>query len=78
MARLLGLGYPGGKTKPELARTGDRDAMVFPRGTGPDRAATRIPSALRARTAVARCGKAPRDFRPADVAAGFQESVADV
>ena len=36
VARLLGLGYPGGKVLDELARTGDRDAIVFPRGmTGP-------------------------------------------
>ena len=36
VARLLGLGYPGGRPLDELARTGDRDAIVFPRGmTGP-------------------------------------------
>ncbi len=32
VARLLGLGYPGGKVLDDLARTGDRDAIVFPRG----------------------------------------------
>ena len=36
VARLLGLGYPGGKALDDLARTGDRDAIAFPRGmTGP-------------------------------------------
>ena len=37
VARLLGLGYPGGKALDDLARTGDRDAdRAFPRGmTGP-------------------------------------------
>ena len=36
VARLLGLGYPGGKVLDDLAREGDRDAIVFPRGmTGP-------------------------------------------
>ncbi len=36
VARLLGLGYPGGKVLDDLARTGDREAIVFPRGmTGP-------------------------------------------
>ena len=36
VARLLGLGYPGGKVLDDLARDGDRDAIVFPRGmTGP-------------------------------------------
>lgn len=32
VARLLGLGYPGGKVLDDLARTGDRDAIVFPVG----------------------------------------------
>ena len=36
VARLLGLGYPGGRVLDDLARTGDRDAVAFPRGmTGP-------------------------------------------
>ena len=36
VARLLGLGYPGGKVLDDLARTGDRAAITFPRGmTGP-------------------------------------------
>ncbi|MGV0991670.1 MAG: tRNA (adenosine(37)-N6)-threonylcarbamoyltransferase complex transferase subunit TsaD [Mycobacterium sp.] len=78
VARLLGLGYPGGKTLDELARTGDRDAVVFPRGmTGPrDHPYTFSFSGLK--TAVARYVEGHPDFRPADVAAGFQESVADV
>jgi hypothetical protein len=32
VARLLGLGYPGGKLLDDLAREGDRDAIAFPRG----------------------------------------------
>ncbi len=45
MARLLGLGYPGGKPLDDLARTGDRDAIVFPRGmTGPRDESTRSAS----------------------------------
>src|ERR1051325_8114472 len=36
VARLLGLGYPGGKVLDDLARTGNREAIAFPRGmTGP-------------------------------------------
>ena len=43
VARLLGLGYPGGKVLDELARTGDRDAIAFPRGmTGPGRRPVRL------------------------------------
>jgi N6-L-threonylcarbamoyladenine synthase len=81
VARLLGLGYPGGKVLDDLARTGDRDAVVFPRGmTGPaDDPYAFSFSGLK--TSVARYleGHASYpDFRSADVAAGFQEAVADV
>src|SRR5262249_24542750 len=81
VARLLGLGYPGGKVLDDLARTGDRDAIVFPRGmTGPaDDPHAFSFSGLK--TAVARYVEshpdAARHFN-ADVAAGFQEAVADV
>jgi len=78
VARLLGLGYPGGRALDDLARTGARDAIVFPRGmTGPrdDRYAFSF-SGLK--TAVARYVESRPDAEPADVAAGFQEAVADV
>ena len=81
VARLLGLGYPGGKVLDDLARTGDRDAITFPRGmTGPrDDAYAFSFSGLK--TAVARyIEKSASNFEysSADVAAGFQEAVADV
>ncbi len=78
VARLLGLPYPGGRPLDELARTGDRTAIVFPRGmTGPrDGAYTFSFSGLK--TAVARHMERHPDAVRADVAAGFQESVADV
>ncbi|ALR12853.1 tRNA (adenosine(37)-N6)-threonylcarbamoyltransferase complex transferase subunit TsaD [Mycobacteroides saopaulense] len=78
VARLLGLGYPGGKVLDELAQQGDSSAVPFPRGmTGPrdDRHSFSF-SGLK--TAVARYVEKNPDFVPADVAAGFQESVADV
>lgn len=78
VARLLGLGYPGGKVLDDLARTGDREAIVFPRGmTGPrdERFAFSF-SGLK--TAVARYVESHPDYHSADVAAGFQEAVADV
>ncbi len=78
VARLLGLGYPGGRVLDELARTGDRSAVVFPRGmTGP-RDDPYVFSFSGLKTAVARYVERNPDFVPADVAAGFQESVADV
>jgi N6-L-threonylcarbamoyladenine synthase len=78
VARLLGLGYPGGKALDELARTGDRDAVVFPRGmTGP-RDDPYAFSFSGLKTAVARYVESHPDYCAADVAAGFQEAVADV
>ena len=45
VARLLGLGYPGGKVLDDLARTGDRDAIVLPARDDRSRATTRMHSA---------------------------------
>jgi N6-L-threonylcarbamoyladenine synthase len=78
VARLLGLGYPGGRVLDDLARTGNRDAIVFPRGmTGP-RDAPYAFSFSGLQTAVARYVESHPDADAADVAAGFQEAVADV
>ncbi|CAN5541835.1 tRNA (adenosine(37)-N6)-threonylcarbamoyltransferase complex transferase subunit TsaD [soil metagenome] len=78
VARLLGLGYPGGKVLDDLARTGDRNAVVFPRGmTGP-RDAPYAFSFSGLKTAVARHVESHPNSDTADVAAGFQEAVADV
>lgn len=78
VARLLGLGYPGGKPLDDLARTGNRDAIVFPRGmTGP-RDEPYVFSFSGLKTAVARHLERNPDAPRADVAAGFQEAVADV
>lgn len=81
VARLLGLGYPGGRVLDELARTGDRDAVVFPRGmTGP-RDERHAFSFSGLKTAVARHveqNATGTDYSTTDVAAGFQEAVADV
>jgi N6-L-threonylcarbamoyladenine synthase len=82
VARLLGLGYPGGPAIDALAEDGDRDAIAFPRGmTGP-RDARYDFSFSGLKTAVARYVEAKqRAGEPiplADVAASFQEAVADV
>lgn len=81
VARLLGLGYPGGKVLDELARTRDPGAAeipAFPRGmTGPaDDPYAFSFSGLK--TAVARYVESHPDADTADIAAGFQEAVADV
>lgn len=78
IARLLGLGYPGGRVLDDLARTGDREAIVFPRGmTGP-RDDPYAFSFSGLKTSVARYVESHPDAATADVAAGFQEAVADV
>jgi N6-L-threonylcarbamoyladenine synthase len=82
VARLLGLGYPGGPVIDGLAATGDPTAIPFPRGmTGP-RDARHDFSFSGLKTSVARRIEASeRDGEQldvADVAASFQEAVADV
>lgn len=82
VARLLGLGYPGGPALDDAAREGDPAAIAFPRGmTGP-RDARYDFSFSGVKTAVARFVEARHragDPIPvADIAASFQESVADV
>jgi N6-L-threonylcarbamoyladenine synthase len=78
VARLLGLGYPGGKVLDDLAQTGDRDAIVFPRGMSGPADEPHAFSFSGLKTAVARYVESHPDPATADIAAGFQESVADV
>ena len=82
VARLLGLGYPGGPVIDELAGRGDGSAIAFPRGmTGP-RDAPYAYSFSGLKTAVARYVEAERAAeRVLDVptiCASFQEAVVDV
>ncbi|GGG13920.1 tRNA N6-adenosine threonylcarbamoyltransferase [Rhodococcoides trifolii] len=82
VARLLGLGYPGGPVLDSIARTGDPTAIAFPRGmTGP-RDSRYDFSFSGVKTAVARyvesAERAGRTVNIPDVAASFQEAVADV
>ena len=91
VARLLGLGYPGGPAIDKLARTGNAKAIRFPRGlTQPKYMGTaEEPGPHRydwsfsgLKTAVARCVEqfeARGETVPvADIAAAFQEAVVDV
>ncbi len=91
VARLLGLGYPGGPAIDKLARTGNAKAIRFPRGlTQPKYMGTaEEPGPHRydwsfsgLKTAVARCVEqfeARGEVVPvADIAAAFQEAVVDV
>jgi N6-L-threonylcarbamoyladenine synthase len=82
VARLLGLGYPGGPVIDRLAGEGDPTSIAFPRGlTGP-RDSRYDFSFSGLKTAVARhvegLERAGRPVPVADVCASFQEAVADV
>jgi N6-L-threonylcarbamoyladenine synthase len=81
VAKVLGLGYPGGVVIENLARSGNRDRIRFPRATlGPDSLDFSF-SGLK--TAVALYVKKWRESEHpgvsmADIAASFQEAVIDV
>ncbi|MGS0686268.1 tRNA (adenosine(37)-N6)-threonylcarbamoyltransferase complex transferase subunit TsaD [Nakamurella sp. GG22] len=82
VARLLGLGYPGGPVIDRLAADGDPTAVRFPRGlTGP-RDSPYDFSFSGLKTAVARhveaAERAGRAIDIPDVCASFQEAVVDV
>lgn len=82
VARLLGLGFPGGPALDAAAQTGDPKAIAFPRGmTGP-RDARNDFSFSGLKTAVARYvesrERAGEPLSIPDIAASFQEAVADV
>jgi N6-L-threonylcarbamoyladenine synthase len=80
VARILGLPYPGGPPIDKAARRGNPDAIRFPRGlTGPRDARFDF-SFSGLKTAVARWVEARegQEIPVDDVAASFQEAVADV
>jgi N6-L-threonylcarbamoyladenine synthase len=80
VARLLGLPFPGGPHIDRAARDGDAQAIAFPRGVVRDSSYSFTFSGLK--TAVARWvesrQRAGEPVPVADVAASFQEAVADV
>jgi N6-L-threonylcarbamoyladenine synthase len=82
VARLLGLGFPGGPLIDRAAREGDREAIAFPRGMTGAHDDPLAFSFSGLKTAVARWVEArERAGEPvpvADVAASFQEAVVDV
>ena len=75
VARLLGLGYPGGPVIDRLAAEGDPEAIRFPRPMAADGLDFSF-SGLK--TAVAVYLRRNPDAEPADVAASFQRAVTDV
>nr|MBA3574464.1 tRNA (adenosine(37)-N6)-threonylcarbamoyltransferase complex transferase subunit TsaD [Pseudonocardiales bacterium] len=82
VARLLGLGFPGGPFIDRAARDGDPHSVRFPRGLSGSRDAPYDFSFSGLKTAVARHVEALQrdgvEVPVADVAAAFQEAVVDV
>jgi N6-L-threonylcarbamoyladenine synthase len=82
VARVLGLGFPGGPAIDRHAREGDPAAIAFPRGLTGARDPLYDFSFSGLKTAVARWVEARRrdgqDVPVADVSASFQEAVVDV
>jgi N6-L-threonylcarbamoyladenine synthase len=78
VARLIGLPYPGGPSIDRAARAGDPTAIAFPRPlSGPNDPELGF-SFSGLKTAVARYVEKNPDADVDDVAASFQEAVADV
>ncbi len=77
VARMLGLGYPGGPKVDALAMTGDPRAVKLPRPRPPEGAGPLDMSFSGLKTAV-RTSIERTSPTPADVAASFQQAVCDV
>ncbi|MEO5679983.1 MAG: tRNA (adenosine(37)-N6)-threonylcarbamoyltransferase complex transferase subunit TsaD [Acidimicrobiales bacterium] len=76
VARMLGLGYPGGPPIDRLAATGDAGIVRVPRGLIDEPGCDFSFSGLK--TSVLRWDRAHPEAAVADVAAAFQEAVVDV
>jgi N6-L-threonylcarbamoyladenine synthase len=80
VARLIGLGFPGGPALDAMARDGSPDAIRFPRSM--ERSGDFDSSMSGLKTAVLRHVKAERaagrDIDLPDLAASFQEAIVDV
>jgi N6-L-threonylcarbamoyladenine synthase len=83
VAKLLGLGYPGGPVLERLAAEGDPDRFNFPRPMlqelergGPNRYAFSFSGLKTALLRAARSGL--QEASPADLARGFQDAAIDV
>jgi N6-L-threonylcarbamoyladenine synthase len=79
VAKLLGLGYPGGAEVERVARDGDPAAVPFPRPMAQDPSGDVSFSGLKTAVAleVAREARPPSGRRLADLCASFQEAVVD-
>lgn len=81
VARIMGLGFPGGPVLDEESKLGDRGVIIFPRGltSSSDLAKHKFDFSFSGlKTAVSRYLEQTPNYKKADVAAAFQEAVVDV
>ena len=81
IARIMGLGFPGGPVIDKAASDGNKDAILFPRGLtqSADLEEHRYDFSFSGlKTAVSRYLQQTPNYLKADVAASFQEAVVDV
>jgi N6-L-threonylcarbamoyladenine synthase len=81
IARVMGLGFPGGPAVDLEAKSGDANAINFPRGLTQAEDWRTRPfdfSFSGLKTAVARYLESTPQYKRADVAASFQEAIVDV
>ena len=80
VARVIGLGYPGGPKVDKLAREGNPDAIVFPKGKLGDCPYDFSFSGLKSAVLnyINGCKMKGETFDPADLAASFQKAVVEV
>ncbi|CAB4568412.1 MAG: tRNA (adenosine(37)-N6)-threonylcarbamoyltransferase complex transferase subunit TsaD [Actinobacteria bacterium] len=81
IARIMGVGFPGGPAIDALAKSGSATAIDFPRGLTTSQDWQTRPfdfSFSGLKTAVARYLESTPEYAKSDVAASFQEAVVDV
>jgi len=81
VARIMGLGFPGGPVIDSEAKNGKADKIIFPRGLSQnlDMQKRRYDFSFSGlKTAVLRYLEQTPNYKKADVAASFQEAVVDV
>jgi N6-L-threonylcarbamoyladenine synthase len=78
VARLMGLGYPGGKVIDDLARQGDIERVRFPRARVKGAPLDFSFSGVKTAVALFHASEAGRAIATEDVAASFQEAVVDM
>ena len=78
VAKLMGLGYPGGRAIDELSRRGNRNQVRIPRAHVKGAPMDFSFSGVKTSVATLLATAGGRSERPEDLAASFQEAVADM